>query len=84
MKHRHQSTRHWVQKVGNKYTNWIKKIIDINTDHCNKELEILKFNWSKRNNFWDKLFNLEAMNSWLNDTEKWVSDLEDRIMEMTQ
>lgn len=64
-----------------KHTNWIKKIIDINTDHCNKELEILKFDWSKRNNFWDK-DELEAMNSWLNDTEKWINDLQDRIMEM--
>ena len=32
----------------------LRKIIDINTDHCNKELDILKFNWSKRNDFWDK------------------------------
>ena len=23
------------------------------------------------------------MNSWLNDTEKWISDLEDRMMEIT-
>lgn len=28
--------------------------------------------------------NLEAMESWLNETKEWISDLEDRILEITQ
>ena len=55
-------------------TEW-RKIIDRNADHCNKELETIKMNQSKRDNSTAKIkTNLEAINSRINDTEEWISD----------
>ena len=61
------------------------KIINRNVDHCNKELKMIKMNQSKIDNLTVKIkTNLEAMNIRLNDTEEWISDLEDRVTEITQ
>ena len=61
----------------------LRKIININADYCNKELETIKMNQSKIGNSISKVeSNLEAINSQLNDTEKQISDLEDRTMEI--
>ena len=63
----------------------LRKIIDKNADHCNEELETMKRNQSKLDNSIAMIkTNLEAMTSRLNDTEEQISDLEDRIMEITQ
>ena len=61
----------------------LRKIIDRNPDHCNKELKTIKRNQSKLDNLIAKIkTNLEAMSSRLNNTEEWVSDLQERIMEI--
>ena len=45
----------------------LRKIIDRNTDHCNKDLETIKVNQSKLlNSIAEIKNNLEAMNSRLN------------------
>ena len=42
----------------------------------------MKMNWWKLENWTTKIkTNLEAMNSRINDTEEWIGDPEDRIME---
>ena len=49
----------------------LRKIINRNADHCNKELETIKMNQSKLDNSIAEIkTNLEAMNSRLNDTEE--------------
>ena len=49
----------------------LRKIINKNEDHCNKELETMKVNQSKLDNSITRIkTNLEAMNSRLNDTEE--------------
>lgn len=49
----------------------LRKIIDRNPDHCNKELETLKRIQSKLDNLIAKIkTNLEAMSSRLNNTEE--------------
>ena len=46
----------------------LRKIIDKNADHCNKELETIKMNQSEIDNSIDKIkTNVEEMNSRLND-----------------
>ena len=63
----------------------LRKIIDIKADHCNKELEIIKRSQSKLDSSTAKIkTSLKAVNNRLNDAEKWISDLEDRVMEITQ
>ena len=63
----------------------IKMLTDVNTDHFNKELENIKKTQSKKDNLISEIKStLETMNSRLNDTEEHISDLEDRIMEITQ
>ena len=34
--------------------------------------------------FTERKDELKAMNYWMNNAEKWISDLDDRIMEITQ
>ena len=52
----------------------LRKIINGNTEHCNKVLETIKNKQSKIDNSTAKIKNnLEAMNRWLNDTEEQVS-----------
>ena len=63
----------------------LRKIIDRNADHCNKELETIKMNQSKVVNSIDEIkTSLEAMNSRVNNAREQISDLKDRIMEITQ
>ena len=63
----------------------IKMLTDVNTDHFNKELENIKKTQSKKDNLISEIKStLETKNSRLNDTEEHISDLEDRIMEITQ
>ena len=61
------------------------KGIGLNTDHFNKELGNMKKTQSKiDNSICEIKSTLEAMNSRLNDTEEFISDLKDKIMEITQ
>ena len=63
----------------------LRKIINRNADHCNKELESIKINQSRTENSIAEIkSNLEAMNSQINDPKKCSSVLENRIMEITQ
>ena len=64
--------------------NTLKKIINIKVDHWNKRLEAINMNQLKIDNLMSELKRYqEAMNSWLNDTEQWISNLEDRRVEIT-
>ena len=63
----------------------LRKKIDGNADHCNKELESIQENQSKLDSSSGEIkTNLEAINGRLNNKEEWISDLEDRIMGITQ
>ena len=63
----------------------LRKIINRNAHHCNKEINTIKKNQSKLDNSIAKVkANLEAMNNRLNNAEEWIINLEDRIMEITQ
>ena len=62
----------------------LKKIIERNTDHCTKGLEIIKRNQPKLDNSVAKINSeLKEMNSRLNNSEH-ISDLENRIIEIIQ
>ena len=64
--------------------NTLRKIINRNADYWNKRLETINMNQWKIDNLMSELKSYqEAMNSWLNDTEEWISNLEDRRMEIT-
>ena len=52
----------------------LRKIINRNADHCNKEVETIKRNQSK----------LDNSISRLNNAEEQIRDVEDRIMEIIQ
>ena len=63
----------------------LRKIMDRNAGHCNKELETIKRNQSKLDNSIAEInTDVKAMNSRLTKAEEWISDMEDRIMEITQ
>ena len=63
----------------------LRKSINRNKAHFNKELETVKKTQSIIDNSISEIKStLEAKNSRLNDTEECISDLEDRIMEITQ
>ena len=63
----------------------LRKRIDVNSEHFNKELENMIKIQSEMNTSVAEIKNtLEEMNGRLSDTEKHRSDLEDRIMEITQ
>ena len=52
----------------------LRKIIDRNADHCNKELETTKMKQSKIDNSISKTkSNLEVMNSQINDIKEQIS-----------
>ena len=73
------------KKVAIKMLTELRKIIDRNRDHCNKELETIKMNWSKKDNSTAKMkTNLEVINSRINVIEEWTSDLEDSMMAIIQ
>lgn len=49
----------------------LRKTINKNKDHCNKELETMKMKWSKTDNFIAKIkTHLETINSRQNNAEK--------------
>ena len=63
----------------------LRKAINRNADHCNKELETVKRSQSKLDNSTAKMkTELKALNSKVNNTEERISYLEDRIIEITQ
>ena len=62
-----------------------RKAISRNADHCNKELETIKMSQSKLDNSVAKMkIKQMTIKSKLNNAEEQISDLEDRIMEITQ
>ena len=63
----------------------LRKFMDRSAYPFNKEVETIKRNQSKSTNLIAEInTELKAMNSKLNNVEEWTSDLEDRIMEVTQ
>ena len=63
----------------------LRKSIVRNADHCDKELELIKRSQSKLDNSIAEIkTELNAIKTRLNNAEKWICDLEDRIMEITQ
>lgn len=63
----------------------LRKPIDINADYCKKKLEIVKRGQEKlENSFPETKTELKEMNSRVNNTEERISDLEGRIMEISQ
>ena len=52
---------------------------------CLNELEIIKRNQEMlENSLTNSKAELKAVNNRMNNTEEWISDLKDRIMEITQ
>ena len=65
--------------------NELGKKIDEHSEHFNKELENIKKNQGELKNAITEMKKpLKGINSRLGDTEKHISDLEDKIMEITQ
>ena len=63
----------------------LRKAINRNADHCNKELETIKMSQLKLENpFAEMKAEQKAINSKLDNAEEWISDLAERIMEITQ
>ena len=65
-----------IQNLGNR--------IDKMQETCNKDVEELKRNQAMMKNTINEIKNtLERINSRINEAEEWVSDLEDKIVEIT-
>ena len=63
----------------------LRKAIDRNADYYKKELKTIRRRQEKLENSLEEMkAELKAMNSRMNNAEKQISDLEDRIMEITQ
>ena len=63
----------------------LSKIINRNADNCKKELETIRKSQEKLDNLFAEMkTELMTMNSRMTNTEERISDLEDRIMEITQ
>ena len=63
----------------------LRKTIEISSDYFNKKQETIKITQSIIDNSVSEIqIDLEEMNSWENDTEEYIGDLEDRIMEIIQ
>ena len=59
--------------------------ININAYYFKKELDTIRRSQEKLENpFAETKAELKALNSRMINAEKWISDLEDRIMEITQ
>ena len=60
--------------------------MDEHSENFNKELENIKRNQTELKNRVTEIYNtLEGINnSRLDDTEKWISDLEDRVVETAE
>ena len=62
-----------------------RKAIDRNAEYYKKELETIRRNQEKLENSFAKMkAELKVVHSRMNNAEKCISDLEDRIMEITQ
>ena len=62
----------------------LSHIISLNADHWKKELATIKMNKPKIYHSISEIkSNLEAMNSWLNNTEEQINNLDNRIMKIT-
>ena len=56
-----------------------------NAYYCKTELSTIRRHQEKsENSFAEMKAELKAMHSRMNNSEEWISDLEDRIMEITQ
>ena len=62
----------------------LRKTMDRNLDYCKKELETTRSQEKLENLFAEMKAELKAINSRMNNAEERMSDLEDRIMEITQ
>ena len=63
----------------------LRKAINRNADNCKKELETIRKSQEKLDNLFAEMkTELMRMNSRMTNTEESISDLEDRIMEITQ
>ena len=63
----------------------LRKAIDRNADYCKKGLETIRRSQEQLENSFAKIkAELKAMNSRTNNAEERISDVEDRIMEITQ
>ena len=63
--------------------NWVD--INSNADYFRKELENIKRNIEKlENSFVEMKTELKTLKSRMNNADKWISDLEDKILEITQ
>ena len=61
------------------------KAINRNVDYCKKKLDTRKESQEKLgNSFTETKPKLQAINSRLKNSEEWICDLEDRIMEIIQ
>ena len=59
--------------------------VNSNADHFKKELETIRKSQEKlENSFAEMKSELKALNSRMNNAGEWISDLENRIMEITQ
>ena len=67
-----------------KMLNELGRRIDKHSEKFNRELENIKKNQTAEEyNNWNKT-TLEEINSRLDDTEEWMTELEDRVVEITQ
>ena len=56
-----------------------------NTDYFRKELENIRRNQEKlQNSFAETQAGLKVLKNRMNNAEEWISDLENRVMEITQ
>ena len=62
----------------------LRKAIDRNADYCEKELETIRSQETLENSFTETKAELKSMNSRMNNAEERISDLEDRLMVITQ
>ena len=62
----------------------LRKRIEEHSDNFNKDLEYIRKNQTEMKNTKTEMKNtLEGINSRLNDTEEWITKLEDRVVEIT-
>ena len=63
----------------------LERKMNDHSENFNKELENIKMNQSGLKNTITKIKNtLEKINGRLDDTEKWIGNLEDRVVEITE
>ena len=62
----------------------LREDMNSNADSLRKELENMKSQKKVESSFADMPTELKAIKSRMNNVEEWISDLEDRIVEITQ